>query len=117
MCTTTVIFPISTRRSVYSAARLTVHIPRQQYTGAMAGIPTIRVFEALACGIPLLSAPWSDSEQAVPRGRFLRWFAAQPRCKKPSLPCSRIVKRQKPRRNGGWRRSLPATPAAIVPSN
>jgi spore maturation protein CgeB len=26
------------------------------------GIPTIRVFEALACGIPLISAPWSDSE-------------------------------------------------------
>jgi spore maturation protein CgeB len=26
------------------------------------GIPTIRVFEALACGIPLVSAPWRDSE-------------------------------------------------------
>ena len=26
------------------------------------GIPTIRVFEALACGIPLVSAPWQDSE-------------------------------------------------------
>jgi spore maturation protein CgeB len=26
------------------------------------GIPTIRVFEALACGIPLISAPWSDAE-------------------------------------------------------
>jgi spore maturation protein CgeB len=26
------------------------------------GIPTIRPFEALACGIPLLSAPWQDSE-------------------------------------------------------
>ena len=29
----------------------------------MKGIPTIRVFEALACGIPLLSAPWQDSEE------------------------------------------------------
>ena len=28
----------------------------------MPGIPTIRVFEALACGIPLVSAPWQDSE-------------------------------------------------------
>jgi len=27
------------------------------------GIPTIRVFEALACGIPLVSAPWDDAEQ------------------------------------------------------
>jgi spore maturation protein CgeB len=26
------------------------------------GIPTIRVFEALACGIPLVSAPWHDAE-------------------------------------------------------
>ncbi len=48
--------------AVYASAKLTVHIPRQQYAGAMDGIPTIRVFEALACGIPLLSAPWRDSE-------------------------------------------------------
>ncbi len=55
---------------VYAAARLTVHIPRQQYTGAMTGIPTIRVFEALACGIPLLSAPWVDCEQLFREGDF-----------------------------------------------
>ena len=29
---------------------------------ALPGIPTIRVFEALACGIPLVSAPWQDEE-------------------------------------------------------
>jgi spore maturation protein CgeB len=29
---------------------------------ALPGIPTIRVFEALACGIPLVSAPWDDCE-------------------------------------------------------
>ena len=40
----------------------TVHIPRRYYTQLLPGIPTIRVFEALACGIPLVSAPWSDSE-------------------------------------------------------
>jgi spore maturation protein CgeB len=28
----------------------------------MHGIPTIRPFEALACGIPLVSAPWNDIE-------------------------------------------------------
>jgi spore maturation protein CgeB len=55
---------------VYANARLTVHIPRQQYAGAMAGIPTIRVFEALACGIPLLSAPWSDEECLFRKGDF-----------------------------------------------
>ncbi len=46
----------------YAASRLTVHVPRQQYTRAMTGIPTIRVFEAMACGIPLISAPWKDTE-------------------------------------------------------
>ncbi len=40
----------------------TVHVPRRFYTQALPGIPTIRVFEALACGIPLISAPWEDSE-------------------------------------------------------
>lgn len=56
--------------SIYAAARLTVHIPRQQYVSAMAGIPTIRVFEALACGIPLISAPWQDSEHLFRPGDF-----------------------------------------------
>jgi spore maturation protein CgeB len=40
----------------------TVHVPRRFYVEKLPGIPTIRVFEALACGVPLLSAPWSDSE-------------------------------------------------------
>jgi spore maturation protein CgeB len=40
----------------------TVHVPRRFYTQVLPGIPTIRVFEALACGIPLLSAPWDDCE-------------------------------------------------------
>jgi len=57
--------------AAYAAARLTVHIPRQQYTRAMTGIPTIRVFEALACGIPLISAPWSDTEHLFREGDFL----------------------------------------------
>jgi spore maturation protein CgeB len=48
--------------AVYNSSRLTLHVPRQQYSGAMAGIPTIRVFEALAAGIPLISAPWEDAE-------------------------------------------------------
>lgn len=55
---------------VYAASRLTVHVPRQQYSQAMSGIPTIRVFEALACGIPLISAPWQDSESLFRNGDF-----------------------------------------------
>ena len=56
--------------AAYAAARLTVHIPRQQYARAMTGIPTIRVFEALACGIPLISAPWNDTERLFREGDF-----------------------------------------------
>lgn len=55
----------------YAKARLTVHVPRQQYVQAMKGIPTIRVFEALACGIPLVSAPWTDAENLFREGDFL----------------------------------------------
>jgi spore maturation protein CgeB len=47
---------------VFARYRLTVHVPRRPYARALPGIPTIRVFEALACGIPLISAPWDDAE-------------------------------------------------------
>ena len=57
--------------AAYAAARLSLHIPRQHYVTAMEGIPTIRVFEALACGIPLISAPWQDSERLFRDGDML----------------------------------------------
>jgi spore maturation protein CgeB len=47
---------------VFSQFRVTVHVPRRPYATALPGIPTIRPFEALACGIPLVSAPWQDAE-------------------------------------------------------
>ncbi|HEX2865901.1 MAG TPA: glycosyltransferase [Ignavibacteriales bacterium] len=47
---------------VFAHSRVTVHIPRRPYVEALKGIPTIRPFEALACGIPLVSSPWEDSE-------------------------------------------------------
>ncbi|RWN37353.1 glycosyltransferase [Mesorhizobium sp.] len=47
----------------FAAHRVTVHIPRRPYRESLPGIPTIRMFEALACGIPLVSAPWADVEQ------------------------------------------------------
>lgn len=47
---------------VFSRYRLTVHVPRTPYVKALPGIPTIRPFEALACGIPLVSSPWQDTE-------------------------------------------------------
>lgn len=47
---------------VFARARLTIHVPRRWYSRALPGIPTIRPFEAMACGVPLLCAPWQDSE-------------------------------------------------------
>lgn len=47
---------------VFANHKVTVHVPRRFYTEALPGIPTIRPFEAMACGIPLISAPWHDSE-------------------------------------------------------
>ncbi|MEW9855370.1 CgeB family protein [Novosphingobium sp. M1R2S20] len=48
---------------IFARHLATVHVPRRYYATILPGIPTIRVFEALACGIPLVSAPWEDSEK------------------------------------------------------
>jgi spore maturation protein CgeB len=55
--------------SVFARFRVTVHVPRGYYARELPGIPTIRPFEALACGIPLVSAPWHDAERLFTPGR------------------------------------------------
>jgi spore maturation protein CgeB len=47
---------------VYSRCALTLHIPRRCYANGLSGIPTIRMFEAFACGVPLICSPWTDLE-------------------------------------------------------
>ncbi len=54
---------------VFSRFRATVHVPRRPYVKALPGVPTIRIFEALACGIPLVSAFWPDAEHLFTPGR------------------------------------------------
>ncbi len=54
---------------VFARFAVTVHIPRRAYVRDLPGVPTIRPFEALACGIPLVSAPWSDTEGLFSVGR------------------------------------------------
>jgi spore maturation protein CgeB len=54
---------------VFAQYRVTLHIPRRPYARALPGIPTIRPFEAMACGIPLISAPWDDCEGLFRPGR------------------------------------------------
>jgi spore maturation protein CgeB len=48
--------------AVFARFAATVHIPRQPYLRMLPGIPTIRMFEALACGMPLVSCRWDDCE-------------------------------------------------------
>lgn len=47
---------------LFARHRLTVHLPPVGREGAPPDAPTSYFFEALACGIPLISAPWDDGE-------------------------------------------------------
>lgn len=46
----------------FARYRVTVHVQRRPYVHRLPGIPTIRPFEAMACGIPLICSPWQDAE-------------------------------------------------------
>lgn len=54
---------------VFAKYKLTVHVPRGPYVKLLPGIPTIRPFEAMACGIPLISSPWKDEEGLFSPGK------------------------------------------------
>ncbi|HEX2101116.1 MAG TPA: glycosyltransferase, partial [Candidatus Synoicihabitans sp.] len=54
---------------VLAQYKVTVHVPRRPYVQALPGIPTIRPFEALACGVPLICSPWRDVEGLFTAGR------------------------------------------------
>jgi spore maturation protein CgeB len=53
---------------VFARHAATVHVPRRPYVEALPGIPTIRPFEAMACGIPLVVAGWRDTERLFSAG-------------------------------------------------
>jgi spore maturation protein CgeB len=61
----------------FAQARAAIHVPRGPYARQLPGIPTIRMFEALACGIPLISAPWLDDEHLFPPGCYLEASCGQ----------------------------------------
>jgi spore maturation protein CgeB len=58
--------------AAFAGARTSVHVPRGPYASSLPGIPTIRMFEAMACGIPIVSAPWDDVENLFPLGSYMR---------------------------------------------
>jgi spore maturation protein CgeB len=54
---------------VLARFRLTLHIPRRPYVEMLPGIPTIRPFETMGCGIPLICSPWKDTEGLFATGK------------------------------------------------
>jgi spore maturation protein CgeB len=54
---------------VFARFRFTLQISGRPHADALPGIPSIRVFEALACGIPLICSPWEDREGLFASGR------------------------------------------------
>ena len=60
--------PNAAAPAVFARHLATVHVPRRFYVDRLPGIPTIRVFEALACGIPLVCSPWRDIEHLFTPG-------------------------------------------------
>ena len=54
---------------MYARSRISLHVPRRFYANGLSGVPTIRVFEALAAGSPLVCSPWSDSERLFRPGQ------------------------------------------------
>jgi spore maturation protein CgeB len=54
---------------IFANHRVTIHVPRRPYVASLPGIPTIRPFEAMACAIPLVCAPWNDCENLFSPGR------------------------------------------------
>lgn len=54
---------------VYGQSKIALHVPRRQYANGLSGVPTIRVFESLACGAPLVCSPWTDAENLFRPGQ------------------------------------------------
>jgi spore maturation protein CgeB len=54
--------------SAYAKSMVSLHVPRKYYSNGLSGVPTIRVFESLACGTPLVCSPWTDKEKLFRAG-------------------------------------------------
>jgi spore maturation protein CgeB len=52
----------------YARSQISLHVPRRFYANGLSGIPTIRMFEVMSCGSPLVCSPWTDSENLFRSG-------------------------------------------------
>jgi len=73
---------------VFAKYKVTVHVPRGPYVKWLPGIPTIRPFEAMACGIPLISSPWKDAENLFTPGKD---YLVANNCTEMKLQLKRIL--------------------------
>jgi spore maturation protein CgeB len=46
-----------------TAGRFTVNVPRRMQADGLPHTPAIRVLEALACGVPVVTAPWDECDE------------------------------------------------------
>jgi spore maturation protein CgeB len=46
-----------------AAGRFTVNVPRRMRADGLPHTPAIRVLEALACGVPVVTAPWDECDE------------------------------------------------------
>lgn len=47
---------------ILSRYRLAAYIPHRSLVHSLTGVPSIRLLEAMACGLPVVSSPWDDSD-------------------------------------------------------
>ena len=57
--------PNAAAAEIFARHRATVHVPRRFYVEVLPGIPTIRVFEALACGTPVAAFPVTGPKDVI----------------------------------------------------
>jgi spore maturation protein CgeB len=57
--------------AAFARARVTVHVPTRAHAEALPGLPSVRPFEALAAGMPLVAAAWDDVDRLFDPGRDL----------------------------------------------
>ena len=55
--------------AVLARHRFTLHLPQRSTGQSLPGIPGTWLFEALACGIPVISSAWDDAEGLFSPGR------------------------------------------------
>lgn len=54
---------------IFARFRCTIDVPRGSITRARPGVPSMRVYEALSCAIPLVCSEWQDTEGLFTPGR------------------------------------------------